>query len=629
LSRKKRFYILKASQVHSLQAIGLKPVMAGYHKGVQYQIKLDKKHINAIFKVEFIPDLTREARKIHSEPDCLSFSLHTLFFSRYPRFRRSEKTCIDPQTQKKEDTVKSVGCAVLFCIFVAVPFTVTSGVGVPQQMFYQGYLSDSEGLPLDSVVSMTFSIYEDSSVSADLLWRETQMEVMVSHGLFNVLLGVVDPLPDSVFDEGACVRPGKWLGVAVGSDPEIQPRTRLVTVPYAYRVATVDAASGGDVYGEVRVHNKVTVGSQKEDEKCGDKYRAGYFVITDGEFPVVVADGGTQQVGVGKVDPDAQFHVETLNHEISGSFRSHRLSSSARVVRAEFDGKGEVDAVAVYGRSQPADYFGYGGVFEGGYAGMAGLVHPTGDSCYYGVKGKAIGGGGRKFGVKGKATGVGKNCGVLGMASGPGLNFGLCGVAEGSKGFSCGIFGTAGGSDSSLAGLFVGDVVVTGWLSKGAGCFKIDHPLDPENKYLYHSFVESPDMMNVYNGNVLLDSQGEAVVELPDYFDAVNQDFRYQLTCIGQFAPVYVAQEISRNSFKIAGGEPGMTVSWQVTGIRRDPYAEANRIQVEVEKSPEEQGKYLHPELYGLGQEYGIYFEHARLLEVQPLKENEERLDRR
>jgi hypothetical protein len=151
-----------------------------------------------------------------------------------------------------------------------------------------------------------------------------------------------------------------------------------------------------------------------------------------------------------------------------------------------------------------------------------------------------------------------------------------------------------------------GDVEVWGKLSKGSGSFKIDHPLDPENKYLQHSFVESPDMMNVYNGNVKLDENGQAVVRLPEYFEALNQDFRYQLTCIGGFAPVYIAEKITDNHFKIAGGKTGMEVSWQVTGVRQDPYAVANRIDVEEDKAPEERGYYLHPNAYGLPEEKGI-----------------------
>src|SRR5262249_29848739 len=129
-----------------------------------------------------------------------------------------------------------------------------------------------------------------------------------------------------------------------------------------------------------------------------------------------------------------------------------------------------------------------------------------------------------------------------------------------------------------------GNLSVVGTLSKGAGSFKIDHPLDPEHKYLYHSFVESPDMMNIYNGNVILDQTGEAEVELPAYFEALNRDFRYQLTSIGRFAPLYIAEKIHDNKFRIGGGRPGDEVSWQVTGIRHDAFANAHRIKVEVDK---------------------------------------------
>ena len=144
-----------------------------------------------------------------------------------------------------------------------------------------------------------------------------------------------------------------------------------------------------------------------------------------------------------------------------------------------------------------------------------------------------------------------------------------------------------------------GSLSVTGMLSKGAGSFKIDDPLDPLNKYLVHSFVESPDMIDFYNGVVELDSVGQAEIELPSYFEALNDHFRYQLTTLGKFDPVYVAREIKNNKFQIAGGHPGTRVSWQVTGIRKDPYAQAHRIQPEVPKPEGERGNYLHPEAYG------------------------------
>jgi hypothetical protein len=166
-----------------------------------------------------------------------------------------------------------------------------------------------------------------------------------------------------------------------------------------------------------------------------------------------------------------------------------------------------------------------------------------------------------------------------------------------------------GYSSSGNAGYFYGNVAISGSLSKGAGSFKIDHPLDPQNQYLYHSFVESPDMMNIYNGNATLDENGEAWVQLPEWFEALNKDFRYQLTPIGGWAPLYISQEIEENAFQIAGGEPGMKVSWQVTGVRHDPFAEANRIPVEEEKPADERGVYLYPEVYGQPDEMGLDYQ--------------------
>lgn len=142
-----------------------------------------------------------------------------------------------------------------------------------------------------------------------------------------------------------------------------------------------------------------------------------------------------------------------------------------------------------------------------------------------------------------------------------------------------------------------GNVNITGNIAKGGGTFKIDHPQDPENKYLIHSFVESPDMMNIYTGNATTDANGFAVVELPGYFEAANKDFRYQLTVIGTFAQAIVKEKIAGNKFKIQTSEPNVEVSWSVTGVRSDKFADAHRVEPEMEK--EHKGTYIHPELYG------------------------------
>jgi len=250
-----------------------------------------------------------------------------------------------------------------------------------------------------------------------------------------------------------------------------------------------------------------------------------------------------------------------------------------------------------------------GGVFTGfsapsgsGQLGTAG-VHATGGTPDPLLEGPIGADGVDAYGASGEVSVAG--AGVIGYGGN-----GLDDDGDGGQFFGGdtsssgdGVFGEAG---SGFAADFAGDVNISGNLSKSGGSFKIDHPLDPANKYLYHSFVESSDMMNVYNGNVVLDANGEAVVDFPEWFGVLNRDFRYQLTCIGGFAPVYVAEEVSSNRFKIAGGRPGLKVSWQVTGIRQDPWANAHRIPTEEEKEPRLRGFYIHPELYGVPPEKQI-----------------------
>jgi hypothetical protein len=145
-----------------------------------------------------------------------------------------------------------------------------------------------------------------------------------------------------------------------------------------------------------------------------------------------------------------------------------------------------------------------------------------------------------------------------------------------------------------------GNVSVFGSFSAtGTKNFRIDDPLDPANKYLYHASIESSEVLNLYSGNIVLDASGEAIVQLPDWFEAINKDFRYQLTAIG--APgrdLYVAEEVSAGHFKIAGGRPGGKVSWQVSGVRNDAWEKAHPMEIEADKGAA-RGQYLTPELYG------------------------------
>ncbi|MBM7791000.1 hypothetical protein [Tenggerimyces flavus] len=192
--------------------------------------------------------------------------------------------------------------------------------------------------------------------------------------------------------------------------------------------------------------------------------------------------------------------------------------------------------------------------------------------------------------------------GLIGLATDFG-GYGVLGIATEASGV--GVYAEAPPDQTAL--LTLGNAFVQGNLSKSAGSFKIDHPLDPANKYLSHSFVESPDMMNVYNGNVTADANGETTIELPEWFEALNRDFRYQLTPIGDAAPdLHVKTKVAGGTFSIAGAKPGQEVSWLLTGIRRDAYAEAHRIKVEEAKPAEEKGTYLFPQGFGKPASAGI-----------------------
>jgi len=118
-------------------------------------------------------------------------------------------------------------------------------------------------------------------------------------------------------------------------------------------------------------------------------------------------------------------------------------------------------------------------------------------------------------------------------------------------------------------------------------------------------------MKNIYDGVAMLDGAGSATVTLPDWFEAVNGDFRYQLTAMGAPGPnLHIAREISNHQFMIAGGQPRMRVSWQVTGVRHDAYAKAHPLQVSVDKPAGERGYYIHPELYGAPAEKSLAAAH-------------------
>lgn len=215
------------------------------------------------------------------------------------------------------------------------------------------------------------------------------------------------------------------------------------------------------------------------------------------------------------------------------------------------------------------------------------------------------------------------------------MNVGVVGYAEGTGNFKVGVYGyldgTAGTSlsaavyaqdnintSTTYAGYFMGKVSTTGSLyvggmatvagtlyaqgglqTTGSKNFIIDHPLDPENKILRHASIESNEVLNQYSGNITTDSKGNSTVILPNYFEVLNKDFRYQLTVMGSFAQAIIKQEVFDNQFVIKSNRPNVKVSWQITGVRNDRNMQYAPFVAESEKEEKNKGKYVSPEAYG------------------------------
>jgi hypothetical protein len=131
-----------------------------------------------------------------------------------------------------------------------------------------------------------------------------------------------------------------------------------------------------------------------------------------------------------------------------------------------------------------------------------------------------------------------------------------------------------------------GNLNITGSISAGVKSFKIDHPLDAENKLLHHASIESDEMINIYNGRATTNSDGFVAIQLQDWMNALNKDFKYQLTVVGKdFSHAIVWEEIDeKGSFIVKTSSPKTTVCWQVIGTRHDKYAAEHPLQVVTEK---------------------------------------------
>ena len=433
---------------------------------------------------------------------------------------------------------------------------------------YQGQLFDA-GVPANGVFDFEFELWDADVGGSQIGSTQIHNAVPITDGRLLILLD---------FGANAFDNADRWLEVTVDTVLLI-PRQPVTRVPYAIqtRGIFVDQDQRVFVGRDTHITPAEVFGIHRDTSLFG-----GMYVSTSSQqgMPFYGYSAGG---GVGDID---------AYHYYNGSTGKWHLYNNGDRLTVQSNGNVGIGTTKPL---YPLD------------------VVTTTDVAVYGY---TVSTSPAAIGVGGTASGTSAyNYGVYG-SSHSSSGMGVFGYATNSTGVNYGVRGWTHSPDGY--GLYSqGNCYVNGELSKSSGMFKIDHPLDPQNKYLQHSFVESPDMMNIYNGNVVTDCAGYATVQLPDWFDALNRDFRYQLTVIDDldsdtFVLAKVVKEIKKNEFVLRTSQPNVKVSWQVTGIRQDRWAQAHRIEVEPYKRPEHQGKYLNPELYGQPKELGVhYFPHA------------------
>jgi hypothetical protein len=328
---------------------------------------------------------------------------------------------------------------------------------------------------------------------------------------------------------------------------------------------------------------------------------AGVYGFSSGGSGQGVSGNSAKTNGIGVI---GQANNGTLAYGVYGTSKDGRAVDgySQNGYGGYFGGKTGVHGTSSVENGRAVDGYnpnGYGGYFDG-YTGVYGK-----SSAFIGTA------------VWGEATGSAGN-GVAGVADGASA-YGVWGQSSSGQ-------AVRGDSPNGYAGFFNGKVQVNGTLSAQVKNFKIDDPLDPAHKYLVHSSVESPDMKDVYDGIVVTDGRGFATVTMPPWFQALNRSFRYQLTIVGRsFAQAIVWRELAHNRFTIRTNAPGVKVSWQVTGIRHDPYANDHRIRVEVPKPAGEQGKYVYPQGYGKSQRAAVGYRKPHGYQGLPPQGNSQR----
>ncbi|MCG3128049.1 MAG: hypothetical protein CHACPFDD_02923 [Phycisphaerae bacterium] len=489
------------------------------------------------------------------------------------------------------------------------------------QLTYQGMLQDGSTAAAGNY-DMRFTLYDAATgggtVGPTLVFDgagPNPPPVAVSDGLFTVELDFGPVFMDAALWLEIDVRPSGG-----GAYTTLAPRQRLTAAPFSLqtRGIVVDAANDVGIGTSTPEHLLHVAGDFRTETRTAQGNDAN-FGLGGGPWPQfdrvhdfshVITDFSSSEfwaplLATVSLDPDLDLTGVNTKQVYANGFECHISANSDKTL--DFV-NGLYGASSHRGSGHVYNNLGnlLGGVLEGpgtitwnfGIAATAG--------CGWGSTGHIENNYGISIGtgIWDQGTGIDNNTGLYVQSpftNNPiGVNYGIY-LEDQNVATTANYAIYSAGGDAYLNG----DLEVTGNMSKGGGSFKIDHPLDPENKYLYHSFVESPEMMNIYNGNIVTDERGYATITLPDWFEALNRDFRYQLTVLDDadgdaFVQAKITARITGNRFTIRTSAPRTEVSWQVTGVRHDAFANQNRIPLEVDKPVAERGRYLHPAAFGV-----------------------------
>lgn len=447
---------------------------------------------------------------------------------------------------------------------------------VPQALNYQAVARNAAGVIVGNQnVSVRFSVH-DGSPSGSIVYSETHTTPTNQFGLFTVGLGT-GTVVSGTFAGINWATGNKFMQVELdingGSSFVNMGTSQLLSVPYALYAAQSGTGSSGGTLDNA--YNFGGAGAGR--------------TITANSGPVQINGSGTNTAGLGVLFTGTGNSINVVNNNAANPYAAIQAQTNSTTLNNS----------AIFGNSIGA------GTSARAVSGQVDSVTQT-DDAVYGNNLRSSGG----IGVEG----VGFN-GVSGQTnyrSGYavyGENFDLVGpLTSNSIGVAgIGYVGVAGQSNDPNNGFGIYSFDNLG--AQGTKNFVIDHPLDPENKLLKHFSIESNEVLNMYRGTAVCDQNGEAVVQLPSYFTVINIDFSYYLTPIGAFAPLFIKEKINNNQFKIAGGNPGMEISWMLSAERNDAYIQAHPgiRSTEVMKREADRGKYLSPESFGKSKEQGIY----------------------